>query len=174
MKRVVYNRFLRSSGDKVRSVAQIAVRRVNGQTGQHCAQQPCDNASSRCDRTIHVPNDKPPRAGSPAALLRGARPWLRRCRFPLSKRGQVRCRVLSLDLDAHRPCNTTDNPCPTIRKLAQAPPRMQAAWRRLVCATRIRNHAAAQHIGLGHSPAFSSPCRSGVFRNLTTMAWRLP
>jgi hypothetical protein len=44
----------RGRGDRVRSITQIAVRRVNCQAGQHRAQQPCDNAGPGCDGAIHV------------------------------------------------------------------------------------------------------------------------
>jgi hypothetical protein len=57
----------RSRGDEERSITQITVGRVNCQTGQHCAQQPCDNVAPRCDGTVHVPNDKSLPARSPAA-----------------------------------------------------------------------------------------------------------
>jgi hypothetical protein len=59
----------RRRGAQERSIAQITVGRVNCQTSQHRAQQPCDAVTPRCDGTIHVPNDKSPPARSPAAPL---------------------------------------------------------------------------------------------------------
>jgi hypothetical protein len=56
----------RRRGDRVWSITKIAVWRVNCQASQHCAQQPCDSADSRCDGTIHASNDKTPWARLPA------------------------------------------------------------------------------------------------------------
>ena len=60
----------RRRGDQERSITQITVGRVNCQTSQHHAQQPCDNVALRCDGTVHVPNDKSPSARSPAASFK--------------------------------------------------------------------------------------------------------
>jgi hypothetical protein len=43
--------------EKVRPIAPIAMRRVNRQAEQHCAQQPC-KPSPRCGGRIHVTQDK--------------------------------------------------------------------------------------------------------------------
>jgi hypothetical protein len=60
---MVGKRLLRQRrGEKVRSITPIAVGRLNCQAGQHHAQQPRDNIAPRGDGTIHIPNNKPPRA----------------------------------------------------------------------------------------------------------------
>jgi DNA-binding transcriptional LysR family regulator len=56
--RVVDKRLVRRRDKKVRSIAQIAMRRVDCQTGQDRAQQPCDIAGPCCACTIHAANYK--------------------------------------------------------------------------------------------------------------------
>jgi hypothetical protein len=51
--RIVKKRLVRRRRNKVRSITQIAVRRVNRYAEQGYAQQPCDRTDPCCDATIH-------------------------------------------------------------------------------------------------------------------------
>ena len=55
----VDNTLRRRRDSSERSIAQIAVRRMNYQAHQYRAQKPCDKASRCCNRAIQAINDNP-------------------------------------------------------------------------------------------------------------------
>lgn len=52
--RVIDKGLLRRGADRVRSIAQIAVGRVNRQADQHHTQEPCNDARPCCELAVHL------------------------------------------------------------------------------------------------------------------------
>jgi hypothetical protein len=65
--RVMENWLRRRRTGKLRTIAEITVRRVNGQAEQHRAQQPCNNARTCCGGTFHAAKNKSQPTESPAS-----------------------------------------------------------------------------------------------------------
>ena len=106
---VIGKRMWRRRDNRVCSIAPVAVRRVNGQSGQHDAQQPRDNPGARCANTGHAAYDNSTLTGSPAA----------QCKKPQAHVGRP-CRKVGFH--RRRSPSTKIKACPT-------PPQSKACTR---------------------------------------------